>query len=72
MQQLLKQRPCRRTLSSQKTWEEPELVSNSLRARAMVPKALKGRVGTCTQLQLSHWGEQKLLQACTPECGCTV
>ena len=34
------------TLSSQKIWEEPLLVSNSLRASAMVPKALKGSVGT--------------------------
>ena len=37
-----------RALRSQKICEDPLLVSNSLRARAMVPNALNGSVGTCT------------------------
>lgn len=45
-------------MSSQKNWEEPELFSNSSRAMAMVPKALKGSTG-CSRYLRYHRGARK-------------
>ena len=42
-----------RALSRKKNWLEPELVSNSERARAMVPYALNGSAGCSLNRPLS-------------------
>lgn len=42
------------TLSSQKNWEEASLVSNSERAMAVVPYALKGSTGSSLNLRQSE------------------
>ena len=45
--------PFERTLSKKKNWLEPELVSNSERASAIVPYALNGSAGCSLNRPLS-------------------